>query len=142
MKLLRRLLLWAGVLGLVSTPSFGGNRRGRALGLLVGDPIAGILDLPVSRRAFLSAHGGIWTWHLWHDVHYDTPYLSVDIDLCLNDARTFYVGLGVAGFFADNPKDKHGIHRYAPEEYGVDPDQIRESFRPYMERFGLEPETS
>ena len=45
-------------------------------------------------------------------------------------------------FIADNPKDKHGIHRYAPEEYGVDPDRIRESFRLYMERFGLEPEAS
>lgn len=44
-------------------------------------------------------------------------------------------------FIADNPKDKHGIHRYSPEEYGIDPDQIRESFKPYMERFGLEPET-
>jgi len=44
-------------------------------------------------------------------------------------------------FIADNPKDKHGIHRYSPKEYGVDPDRIRESFRPYMDRFGLEPET-
>jgi hypothetical protein len=43
-------------------------------------------------------------------------------------------------FIADNPKDKHGIHRYSPEEYGVDPAAIRESFRPYIERFGLEPE--
>ncbi len=44
-------------------------------------------------------------------------------------------------FIADNPKGKHGIHRYSPKEYGIDPDRIRESFRPYMERFGLEPET-
>lgn len=43
-------------------------------------------------------------------------------------------------FIADNPKDKHGIHRYSPDEYGVDPTRIRESFRPYMERFGLEAE--
>lgn len=43
-------------------------------------------------------------------------------------------------FIADNPKDKHGIHRYSPEEFGVDPHAVRESFRPYMERFGLEPE--
>jgi hypothetical protein len=43
-------------------------------------------------------------------------------------------------FIADNPKDKHGIHRYSPAEFGVDPERIRESFRPYMERFGLEPE--
>jgi hypothetical protein len=44
-------------------------------------------------------------------------------------------------FIADNPKGKHGIHRYAPEEYGIVPEKIRESFRSYMERFGLEPET-
>ena len=43
-------------------------------------------------------------------------------------------------FIADNPKDKHGIHRYSPEEYGVRPAAIREAFRAYMERFGLEPE--
>jgi hypothetical protein len=43
-------------------------------------------------------------------------------------------------FIADNPKGKHGIHRYAPEEFGVKPDSIHESFRPYMERFGLAPE--
>jgi len=43
-------------------------------------------------------------------------------------------------FIADNPKGKHGIHRYSPEEYGVVPEKIHESFRPYMERFGLEPE--
>ena len=43
-------------------------------------------------------------------------------------------------FIADNPKGKHGIHRYSPEEYGVNPAAIRESFRSYTERFGLEPE--
>jgi hypothetical protein len=43
-------------------------------------------------------------------------------------------------FIADNPKGKHGIHRYSPEEYGVDPDEIRDAFRPYLDRFGLEPE--
>ena len=43
-------------------------------------------------------------------------------------------------FIADNPKGKHGIHRYAPEEFGVKPDAIRQAFRPYMERLGLESE--
>jgi hypothetical protein len=43
-------------------------------------------------------------------------------------------------FIADNPKGKHGIHRYSPEDYGVEPDATREAFRPYMERFGLAPE--
>jgi hypothetical protein len=43
-------------------------------------------------------------------------------------------------FIADNPKGKHGIHRYAPEEFGVKPAAIHHAFGPYMERFGLEPE--
>jgi hypothetical protein len=43
-------------------------------------------------------------------------------------------------FIADNPQGKDGIHRYSPEEYGIDPAVIRESFRTYMERFGLESE--
>ncbi len=43
-------------------------------------------------------------------------------------------------FIADNPKGKHGIHRYSPEEFGVVPEEIREAFRPYIERFDLKPE--
>jgi hypothetical protein len=43
-------------------------------------------------------------------------------------------------FIADNPKGKHGIHRYAPEEYGVEPAAVRRAFRAYMERFELAPE--
>ena len=43
-------------------------------------------------------------------------------------------------FIADNPKGKHGIHRYAPEEFGVEPAAVRRAFRNYIERFGLAPE--
>jgi len=43
-------------------------------------------------------------------------------------------------FIADNPKGKHGIHRYAPEEYGVEPAAVRRAFRAYMDRFDLAPE--
>ena len=43
-------------------------------------------------------------------------------------------------FIADNPQGKHGIHRYAPEEYGIKPDVVRREFRPYIERFDLPPE--
>jgi hypothetical protein len=43
-------------------------------------------------------------------------------------------------FIADNPQGKHGIHRYSPEEYGIDPQIVRREFRPYIERFGLPPE--
>jgi hypothetical protein len=45
-------------------------------------------------------------------------------------------------YIADHPKGKDGIHRYRPEEYGVDPAMVRKEFSPYIERFGLEPESS
>lgn len=32
---------------------------------------------------------------------------------------------------------QHGAHKYAPEDFGLDPDQIRERFEAYTARFGL-----
>jgi hypothetical protein len=32
----------------------------------------------------------------------------------------------------------HGVHRYRPEDFGLDPDQIRARFASYRSRFGLE----
>jgi len=43
-------------------------------------------------------------------------------------------------YIADHPKGKDGIHRYAPEEYGVDPAEVREQFATYIEYFDLKPE--
>jgi hypothetical protein len=43
-------------------------------------------------------------------------------------------------FIAEHPKGKDGIHRYRPEEFGVDPANVRREFASYIERFGLEPE--
>ena len=43
-------------------------------------------------------------------------------------------------FIADNPKGKHGVHAYTPEEYGIDPDEVRRDMSAYIERFDLKPE--
>jgi hypothetical protein len=43
-------------------------------------------------------------------------------------------------FIDDNPRGKHGVHAYTPEEYGIDPAQVRADFAPYIEHFGLGPE--
>jgi hypothetical protein len=43
-------------------------------------------------------------------------------------------------FIDDNPPGKHGIHRYSPEEFGVDPATVRSEFRSYIDHFGLEEE--
>jgi hypothetical protein len=38
---------------------------------------------------------------------------------------------------AANPRGKHGKHEYSLEEYGLDPQQVRERFAPYVERFRI-----
>jgi hypothetical protein len=35
----------------------------------------------------------------------------------------------------DNPQDKHGLHRYTAEEFGLDPDRLRARFDFYARRF-------
>ena len=43
-------------------------------------------------------------------------------------------------FIAHNPQGKHGVHSYAPEDYGLDVPTERARFARYTERFGIEPE--
>ena len=43
-------------------------------------------------------------------------------------------------YIADHPKGVDGIHRYEPEEYGVDPAAVRREFATYIDHFGLQPE--
>jgi hypothetical protein len=43
-------------------------------------------------------------------------------------------------FLADNPKDKHGAHRYTLAAAGLDPDTERGRYAAYVERFAITPE--
>lgn len=38
-------------------------------------------------------------------------------------------------FLAENPQGKHGGHRYRVEQFGLDPDRLREQFRFYQEHY-------
>jgi hypothetical protein len=40
-------------------------------------------------------------------------------------------------FLRSNPKDKHGVHRYSLEDYGIDPDELRRQYAFYNERFAI-----
>jgi hypothetical protein len=40
-------------------------------------------------------------------------------------------------FLAANPKDKHGVHRYTLEQYGLDPAVLSRRFAAYCERFEI-----
>ena len=43
-------------------------------------------------------------------------------------------------FLAANPKDKHGAHRYALADAGLDPAAERTRFAAYQERFRIHEE--
>jgi hypothetical protein len=43
-------------------------------------------------------------------------------------------------YIADNPKGKHGVHEYTPEQYGISPEAVRGDFKTYIGRFDLRPE--
>ena len=40
-------------------------------------------------------------------------------------------------FVRENPKDKHGTHRYSLDEFGIDPDALRRQYDFYCERFDV-----
>ena len=83
-----------------------GNRK--SVGVMLGDPVAVTFHQPVNEKASLNIHAGIWTWSFWHDIKYDTPYLSMDYVVLrpIYKIPLFsYVGGGFAIFFDDNPKD-------------------------------------
>ena len=84
--------------------SFAETENEKSIGLLLGDPVALSLRIPVKEKTFMDFRTGIWTWHFWHDQNYNTPYLSVDYAWLFSN---FYAGIGAAFFFADNPKDEN-----------------------------------
>lgn len=38
-------------------------------------------------------------------------------------------------WWTSNPADKHGVHEYRPEDYGIDVDALRRQFAFYNDRF-------
>ncbi len=50
---------------------------------------------------------------------------------------TAEAAVGMRAFIDDNPKGKHGVHAYTPEEYGVDPARVRREFASYIDRFDV-----
>ena len=46
----------------------------------------------------------------------------------------------ITAYLAAKPRAVHGAHRYSVEEFGLDRDDLRERYRPYVDRFGVEAE--
>jgi hypothetical protein len=76
-----------------------------------------------------------------HDEFVEDPMSTVEriyekFDLEIADpART-----AMSKYIAENPKGQHGTHEYALEDWGLSPDQVRERFAPYAERFSIDME--
>ncbi len=45
-------------------------------------------------------------------------------------------------YLARHPRDEHGVHRYSLAQFGLDAAAVRDAFRGYCERFGVEPESA
>jgi hypothetical protein len=58
-------------------------------------------------------------------THYELPFMDVA------EQR-------MRRFLADNPKDKHGKHRYSLADFGLERERESERYRVYRERFGLQ----
>lgn len=43
-------------------------------------------------------------------------------------------------FIDNNPQNKHGLHTYKAEDYNINPAEIRQRFKRYIDRFDLPPE--
>ena len=46
----------------------------------------------------------------------------------------------ITAYLASRPQHKHGEHRYAAADFGLDPDEIRQTFAPYIDAFNVTPE--
>ena len=107
MNVLRRLAPIIFVL--LASPSLAGEVNRRSLGLMLGDPMALTLKIPVKNNTFLNTKAGLWTWYFWEEpVIYDTPFISVDYARRFgikSSRQNWYFGAGLALFFRDNPKD-------------------------------------
>jgi hypothetical protein len=82
---------------------------------------------------------------VFYDMHFsdfvaDQFAVVCDIYDALGLPMTEEGAARMQAFIADNPKGKHGLHLYTPEEYGIDPETVRRDFRTYIERFDLAPE--
>jgi hypothetical protein len=43
----------------------------------------------------------------------------------------------IRAWVADNPQTKHGVHKHAPEDFGLEADAVNRRFAGYRERFGF-----
>jgi Sulfotransferase family len=98
-------------------------------------------------RSMQLRHGGPLPADRFVDVHYHE--LTRDpMNVVRHIYTQFAMPLSQAAetamerFLADNPKDKHGPHRYTLERFGFDTESLARRFKGYSEYFGVPPESA
>jgi Sulfotransferase family len=105
----------------------------------IAETLLRTFDVMIERTiAFEEKHGAGSIYHL----HY--PALMADP---LGEAKKLYgwfdepltkeAEASMTVFLGQNPKGKHGGHRYALEDYGLTPEGVRAHFNDYCDRFGV-----
>jgi hypothetical protein len=83
------------------------------------------------------------------DAFHDIAYRDLVADP-MKQIRHIYDFLGLSlsseteramqSWRSGNPQDKHGVHRYRLEDFGLDRERLRSDFAPYRARFAIEEE--
>ena len=74
-----------------------------------------------------------------HDEFVETPMKAIEriyrqFELPVTDAAR----AAMEAHIQANPKGRHGAHEYDLEDWGIAPDEVRERFAPYAERFSID----
>jgi len=102
--------------------------------------LRGVLDHAMAVRK-----SGPYPQAIFYDMYFsnfvaDQFAVVSDIYGALGLPMTDEASVRMKAFIADNPKGKHGLHLYTPEEYGIDPEVVRRDFRAYIGQHDLAPE--
>jgi Sulfotransferase family len=98
-------------------------------------------------RSMQLRHGGPLPTDRFVDVHYHeltrdplAVVRRIYTQFAMPFSRTAETAMG--RFLADNPKDKHGPHRYTLERFGFDTEGLAHRFKGYSEYFEVPPESA
>ncbi|WP_231862655.1 sulfotransferase family protein [Sphingorhabdus sp. M41] len=108
-------------------------------GRRIADALMETFDLMIERQqAYRAKHG--------EDAIFDIDYAEQVRDPVgmmakvydhFNEPLTAEAEAAMRACIAENPKGKHGKHKYTLEEFGVSEDEVRERYKDYRDRFGF-----
>ena len=106
----------------------------------IGDNLIATFDIMIERtNAYLEAHGDDAIYHLrYPDLTRDPIGELKKIYAHFNETWTPEAETAMQRHMAENPKGKHGRHEYSLTDYGLTDAYVRDHFREYCDRFGIE----